>query len=119
MRQEFIIPTAPVPKGRPRLGRRGRVFTPKRTKNYEMVVAANAIAAGVKSTDQPVEMEIHFYMKTPTSADIDNLVKSVCDSLNGIAYVDDRQVMRLVAAKHPSKKPHTTVCITHNEPGVA
>lgn len=35
----------------------------------------------------------------PIGADIDNLAKFVLDALNGIAYADDRQVVKLVATK--------------------
>jgi Holliday junction resolvase RusA-like endonuclease len=35
----------------------------------------------------------------PTGPDIDNMCKFVLDALNGIAYHDDRQVVKLVAVK--------------------
>ena len=34
-----FVPHKPVPKGRPRMTRRGRVFTPKRTSDAETLVA--------------------------------------------------------------------------------
>ncbi|KKN03272.1 hypothetical protein LCGC14_1109380 [marine sediment metagenome] len=32
-------------------------------------------------------------------SDIDNLCKSICDGLNGLAYEDDRQIVKLTATK--------------------
>ena len=37
--------------------------------------------------------------------DIDNIVKIVLDSLNGVAYIDDSQVVALLVEKHYAEKP--------------
>ena len=104
----FAVPGSPVPKGRPRLGKAG-VYTPKRTKAYELKVAQCALAAGTRCAPagRRVSLEIEAYLKR--EADLDNLVKSVSDALNGIAYLDDRQVTQLVARKQMDDNPHLVV----------
>ena len=47
-----------------------------------------------------------------TKPDIDNLVKFVCDSLNGVCYRDDSQIVELKAEKHYTESgPRTEVFI--------
>lgn len=41
---------------------------------------------------------------TNRAADVDNLVKSVHDALNGIAWEDDRQVKAVLAEKRPCQR---------------
>ena len=48
-------------------------------------------------------------MKKP---DADNIAKSICDALNGEAYADDKQVIRLVVDKWYSDVPRAEVKIT-------
>ena len=63
----------------------------------------------------PVEVEIAFYFQRPASKiwktrpmpaevktskpDLDNLAKAVMDSLNGVCWIDDAQVCRIVLSK--------------------
>lgn len=107
----FTVPTAPRAKGRPRMTKGGFTYTPKTTVEYEAKVAA---AYDGPVFDGPVLLDIDFYAdrsvvtisdleseKAATQADLDNLVKSISDALNGHAYNDDKQVYELKARKHP------------------
>jgi Holliday junction resolvase RusA-like endonuclease len=44
--------------------------------------------------------------------DVDNVAKAVLDALNGVAWVDDTQVRRLVVEKSYGTEGRTTVRIT-------
>ena len=102
---KIIVPGRPVPKGRPRLGVRGRevyIYTPPETKEYEEFVGWVAKFAGCKPISGPVEVEIWCYLKG--KADVDNLCKSILDGLNRIAYKDDDQVVDLYVHKRRVKK---------------
>ena len=46
----------------------------------------------------------------PDFGDVDNLVKTVMDSLNGICYIDDRQVIEIYARKFFGK-PHIEISL--------
>jgi Holliday junction resolvase RusA-like endonuclease len=55
-------------------------------------------------------LSVRFFRRTRQRCDIDNLVKAVQDALNGIAYVDDAQIVSLVAVKAVSPgDPRTEV----------
>ena len=43
--------------------------------------------------------------------DTDNIAKSILDSLNGIAYLDDKQIVKLEVEKYYSQAPSTVVMI--------
>lgn len=101
----------PKVKQRPRLGRRGRVFTPEQTLEFERAVAS---AYDGPMAEHPVDLTINLYKDRfkvtitehedyPPSklrGDIDNYAKAILDGLNGVAYTDDKLVKRLLITKH-------------------
>ena len=108
-----------VGKQRPRVCRHG-TYTPKKTKDYEQLIRNSYIAQDGKffERDIPVQITIKAYKKPPKSTtkknlklieqglfpwikkpDIDNICKSVLDALNGIAYADDGQVVKVGTTK--------------------
>jgi crossover junction endodeoxyribonuclease RusA len=105
----FRIDLPPQVKQRPRMTRRGRVYTPAKTLNYELGVAqfydgplfdgpvAIHLMFGKNHTDVTVVQTIKptVYLR----GDLDNYVKSVADGLNGVAYSDDRQIVRIHATR--------------------
>lgn len=132
----LAIPIAPEPKARPRFAVvHGHVetYTPKKTKSYENFVAAfyKAAAKGFKfEKGIPLTVTILFAMEIPTSKtkkvknqmadgnikhtvkpDLDNLVKSILDGLNGIAWHDDAQIVQLNVSKSYSESPHIFITI--------
>lgn len=97
MRSCFIrVSGDPVPKGRPRLGRNGNVYTPARTAEYERAIGWEWRKAQHPKLDGALWVEIEVGEgKYP--ADLDNYVKAALDALNGIAWDDDRQVTSIDA----------------------
>lgn len=101
----------PVPKGRPRFSViRGKVhtYTPARTLAAEQELAWHLRAAMTgQPVTHPVSLRVAFYCKSKTS-DLDNLIKCLLDSANGIVYVDDKQVVQIEAELYRgSSDPHT------------
>jgi Holliday junction resolvase RusA-like endonuclease len=47
----------------------------------------------------PVGVELAFYQGTRARKDIDNMIKLVLDSLNGVAWADDVQVNTVLARR--------------------
>lgn len=107
-------------KSRPRFTKTGRVYPDKKDITHEKAIAqAFADAARAKYGDGafarkgvPVVVRIVCERKLPNSRpkrvtsehdlgkpDMDNVAKLVLDALNGVAYEDDTQVVRLVVAK--------------------
>lgn len=105
----MFVKSKPVPKGRPRMTRYGRVFTPQTTLNAEAVIA--------QAWDGPryeglVEVECVFSTEgtevivrpidgdqSKLRGDLDNYVKLLMDGLNGVAWLDDKQVKVVRAEK--------------------
>lgn len=115
----LTVPGRPVPKARPRMGANGNVYTPRRTQNAEHDIgwAAKRIIRGRK-TAKPVAVTCIFYVPARTKGDVDNLLKTVLDGLNGIAYVDDSQVVQASALiVVDSADPRTDITVTEL-PGV-
>lgn len=97
----IVVPVDAVPKGRPRVTRRGFAYTPKRTKDFEALVARHAAKKwGVRPPfGGPVRVEIFYQPRTNRRSDVDNVAKAVMDALIGIVYEDDSQVRTLVVVR--------------------
>lgn len=129
----FVIPGPPVGKGRPKFSTRGgfyRAYTPAKTMEYESLVKKQCIKAmmGREPIDGPVQMRAVFYFPIPKStskktkaamehgtvrptikSDIDNLIKSVLDGINGVGFYDDKQVVEIWASKRYGVDPHVLI----------
>ena len=112
---EFIVPGEAIGKERPRFVRRGKfvsTYTPQKTKDYqkEVLIAYNKVARGKKLYGS-IKAEVCAIYEPPKSVskktrekmisgeipytkkpDVDNILKSVLDGLNQIAYDDDAQI---------------------------
>lgn len=133
------VPGEPVAKARPRFRQfKGRVltYTPKETHAAEKAIAdAYSVKCGtdVLFHGQPIGIDCRFYMKIPKSIsakkrkemdenreyhtkkpDLDNLIKTVCDALNGVAFDDDSSIVMLRGSKVYSAEPHTEVVLWTN-----
>lgn len=111
----FVIPGRVGGKGRPRATIRAghaAVYTPAKTVNMEQMVRGFGAAAmtGKPLLDGALDMTIAISLERPVSwskakraanpiptgkPDLDNRVKLVSDSLNGIVYRDDSQISDL------------------------
>ena len=90
-----MIPGRPVPKGRPRIGTSGTVYTPKPTRDYEETVAW-AVRASRGRVDGPCEVSITLYLRPGRRGDLDNYAKSILDGAEkGGAFGNDRDVVDL------------------------
>jgi Holliday junction resolvase RusA-like endonuclease len=113
----FEVSGEPVPKGRPRMTKTGHVYTPKKTATYERKVALLATIARQgahrKPFTGPVGISAVFRFGTKRRIDIDNVLKAVLDSLNGILYEDDSQVMEIQVRKvMGSDEPGAHIVVT-------
>lgn len=106
----FVVYNRPVPKARPRLGN-GVVFTPQPTKNFEALIRLNCKKAmqraGLECIQEKIPLRLSLIFQygnrkpglRPTKPDIDNLVKSAMDGLNGTLFRDDALVCQLTSEK--------------------
>ena len=133
--REFKIPGKAQAKQRPRMGRSGIVYTPKETLVYEnyvkMCYSDYANQFGWLPYENQVRAEIEVLVAVPKSdsktkkkakiegmirptvkPDCDNLAKSILDSLNGLAYQDDKQVVDLFGKKYYAENAEVRVRLT-------
>jgi len=140
----FTVPGEPVAKGRARaFVRAGRVahYTPSKTANYESRVAtfAKQAMAGAEPFSGAVALSVVVRFAVPTSwskkrrqaavdglehvtkrPDLDNVLKAIKDGMNGIAWLDDSQVVRLVdCRKVYAEQPGVDVIVAGLEVGHA
>ena len=135
MRAKFCIHGDPQGKGRPRFSTVcGHVHTrtPDETVLYENLVKTEyRQQVGVKFPDDAMlDVRIFAYYSIPKSVskkkrqamldkrirptkkpDFDNIGKVICDSLNGVAYRDDTQVVDCMVRKFYAEIPRVLVTI--------
>lgn len=101
----FTVTGEPVSKARARFTNYGsmvRAYTPQRVKDAEQGIAWAFRAAGGRfEPDKEVTfaVEATFHNATRQRRDVDNMLKLVLDGLNGIAWVDDTQVVDILGRK--------------------
>ena len=134
----FGISGTPVAKARPRgfKNKAGqvRMYTPKKSKDFEYAIRQRAEAIFEKPLTGPISLEVTFFLPRPKAMtwkkrpmpavpntvrpDLTNFIKSCEDGLNGIAYLDDGQIARLKATKYyheGGKGPWTQIEIREME----
>ena len=109
----FCVLGSPIPKARARKGCSGVWYTPQSTVRYEgavRMVAACARPASWSLTGR-YSVTVHCYFGDARHRDLDNVLKSVCDALNGVAWADDSQV-DVVSAQRQIDRDNTRTAVT-------
>ncbi len=105
----------PVPASRPRVSR-WSTYYPKKYTKFKKDMEALTSEMETTPSEKLVSVELKFGIMIPKSwskkkreelnntycsnnSDIDNYIKAILDSLNGIVYIDDKQVVELFAKK--------------------
>ena len=117
---ELKIPIKAIGKARPRFNfKTKRTYTPEKTKVFEGAIKREFYKwYTIKDTyeNEPLKCKIRAFYKIPTSyskkkrndcigqpynhkPDADNIAKAVLDALNGLAYKDDNQIVKLDVEK--------------------
>ena len=126
----LTIPGPPCAKQRPRVTKRGITYIPVKTLNYETLVrelfivqhpafepmtgpialrmwAFFAIPKGTSKRTREL-MESGF-IKRDKRPDYDNISKTVSDALNGLAFMDDGQIVSASIEKLYSERPRLEI----------
>ena len=115
---KFCIETDPRPLARARFNGR-RCYQPSSNREYRQIVQSAAKLA--MGNNPPLRGAISVAVKLfrkyqPTAkifGDVDNFLKAIFDGLNGLAFVDDSQVVTCTVAKFTDKvRPRAEVTIS-------
>lgn len=136
----FEISGEPMGKQRPKFSSANgfvRTYTPAKTTHYEEWVKLCYQQAGGKYLgEEPLSICIDAIFEIPKSfskkkrldaltgktrptkkPDADNILKIICDSLNGVAYKDDKQIVWAFIQKKYGDKPKVIVCLKEYKRG--
>lgn len=125
----FQVLGNPQGKARPRFNSMTRrTYTPTKTKTYEADIAWAYKMGGGRLMHGAVEIKIWAYFLPAKSVskkrlaamlqqsepvrrkpDVDNIAKIVLDGLNGVAYIDDAQVVSVHTMKLYSETPRLEI----------
>ncbi|NFT02240.1 RusA family crossover junction endodeoxyribonuclease [Clostridium sporogenes] len=129
---KIVIDGKPMGKQRPRFNSKtGHTYTPDKTVNYEnwvklcyqqqckgekltgeIVAFINAYYAIPKSTSKKNKKDMLLGIVRPTiKPDVDNIAKVILDSLNGLAYKDDKQIVTCGISKWYGEDPRVEVIL--------
>lgn len=99
----IVFPFPPMAKGRPRASRRGYLYTPTKTRNFEDNIKSFAkLIWNKKPLEGPIRVLCRFVLERPKTVkrpwpsvtpDVDNYCKALFDALNGVVWLDDCQVV--------------------------
>lgn len=119
----FTVYGDPVTQGSMRHVGKGRMIHHNQAKllAWRKAVGDTARLAGVTPLDGPVALVCIFHLRRPKTVkraaptvmmDIDKLARAVLDSLTGIGYEDDGQVVSLVAVKkYAEGEPYAEIIV--------
>lgn len=132
-RIHLIVYGEPQGKARPRVTMHG-TYTPAKTMSYERQIRSAYLACSDGTfwdKGVPLSVDIQAFYSIPKSApkkkfiqmlegtvfptkkpDVDNVIKIVLDSLNGVAFHDDAQVVKCGVTKNYSETPRIEVVIS-------
>lgn len=129
MKVSFVVNGKPIGKQRPRTVHnkytgKTLTYTPDKTKAYENEVAKAYRRKSSDTFKNAVSVNIIVFVKQPkkltysnptVKPDIDNIAKTILDGLNGIAYSDDKQVVKLSIVKCYGNEDYISVSISDYE----
>ena len=130
----FVVEGKPRGKGRPRFTMRSgypTAYTPKETAEYEKQIRDAYLAEGGELHNGGIGIMVSAFYPVPKSAtkkdrmamldgetfplvkpDVDNILKVVCDALNGVAYPDDSHILQAVVQKHYASEGYIRVTVS-------
>ncbi len=126
---QFIVPAVPVAQPRARattVNGMARMYEAKKSHPVHDFKASVRLSASQAYQGPPLDYPLNLWLAfvfpsklksrvwKPTKPDIDNLVKSFCDALNSLLWIDDGQIVQLIVTKeHASsdEQPHVLAVV--------
>jgi len=99
----MIILPIPISANRYWRNFRGRMVVSAEARAYKEEAAWIAKAAGAQIIAGDVSITLRVY-RAAKRGDLDNAIKILLDSMQGVLYTDDSQIVRIVAERFDDKK---------------
>lgn len=104
----FVVAGAPVPKARARV-MNGYSFTPKRVRDYELLVRTIAESVVSKRPDWPLDNAAGYFLRVAVyraarRGDLDNYTKAISDGLQRTCFDDDKRIVEIHAKLFDDKE---------------
>lgn len=109
-----------------------QIYTPAKTRNYEAYIKLcyKRDCGNIYFADGALRVDIKVFVQIPQSIskkkrlqalngefrptvkpDFDNIIKTLCDALNGIAFKDDKQIVDATYSKYYAEIPRVEMII--------
>lgn len=135
MKANFIVDGEPTGKQRPKAANVAgyiQIYTPAKTRNYEAYIKLcyKRDCPDIYFADGALRVDIKVFVQMPKSfsnkkrlraisgefrptvkPDFDNIIKTLCDALNGIAFKDDKQIVEATYSKYYAEIPRVEMSI--------
>ena len=111
----FTVPGAPVPFTRVLRG--SKQPRAERYRAYKTEVGYRAKLAGAEPLVGPIGVYVQISEPDPACRryDIDNVLKAVIDGLIGVAFVDDRQIVRAEVSIYQDREANARIHVVGEE----
>jgi len=129
----FTILMEPVAKGRPRatwIAGKAHTYTPEKTRTAEeeikwQIISRPGLVDQCYGRGVPLKLEATFYKARPKSlpkrvvlpvgkSDVDNMLKTLIDGMEGLLFPNDSQITSVVACKRYGGPPRIEVRLTED-----
>ena len=119
----FSVEGTPIPQGSMKHIGHGRMIHSRAVElaTWRAMIAQAAKAAGCTPIDSPIIITMKFRLKRPKTVkrpnptvppDLDKLIRGVNDGLTGQAYLDDSQIIHIIASKEYAEIPGVDIEIS-------
>ena len=119
---QMLFSGRPHPKKRPRFGQGGAFDAPaNREAEGKILQQFYAQCTDYWSERLPFIGKVYLHLTFgfnghDNNADLDNLIKTVCDALNGALWADDSQIVRISAEKYDAQEDFTLMRVELFQP---
>jgi Holliday junction resolvase RusA-like endonuclease len=115
----IVVDGDPQSKARPRFGQ-GRTYTSKAAREAEKQMARHLREMCPESFTGNVAVACVFFRPNRQRIDVDNMLKHICDSGNGVLWRDDSQVTAIVGiAEFDANHSRTVIAISEHDSTLA
>lgn len=94
----------------------GRVILSKKYREFKNTMKSMIESLNIEPIEGDIALELDFYISDNRTHDLDNMLKSLIDTLQPSCFKDDNQIISIHCRKHSNcDKTYTSVRIAYSE----